>query len=358
MAKQVQHLIIMSIASGYGGGEKGIELMIKYLKDSFNITVVLENNQHYNNIYAIGGLNIIKLESGNGIFQIIKNLIKLKRLLNNNNIVLANTNKGAFYSAIYCFFGLIKSENISYFVKDFQWKFMKFINKTLKKSNCLIPSKALIEKDFYLDISKKIHIIPESIELLPSIDEKQEENYILIPAFISRLKGIEYIIKSLLYVDDKNINVNIVGGIIDNDYFLELKETIKIMNIEERVKFIEYTNDLDSLYRNCKMVCNTSISDHGGPETFGRTIIEAWSYEKPVIAFSVGGPKFIIDNNINGLLINEGDILGLANAINTLNNNESLRKKLGESGRTKVKDEFLVDANVLKLKKVLLDIEI
>jgi glycosyltransferase involved in cell wall biosynthesis len=108
------------------------------------------------------------------------------------------------------------------------------------------------------------------------------------------------------------------------------------------------------------MVCNTSISDHGGPETFGRTIIEAWSYEKPVIAFSVGGPKFIIDNNINGLLINEGDILGLANAINTLNNNnnESLRKKLGESGRTKVKDEFLVDANVLKLKKVLLDIEI
>jgi glycosyltransferase involved in cell wall biosynthesis len=115
---------------------------------------------------------------------------------------------------------------------------MKFINKTLKKSNCLIPSKALIEKDFYLDISKKIHIIPESIELLPSIDEKQEENYILIPAFISRLKGIEYIIKSLLYVDDKNINVNIVGGIIDNDYFLELKETIKIMNIEERVKFM------------------------------------------------------------------------------------------------------------------------
>lgn len=349
----MQHLIIMSIASGYGGAEKGIELMIKYLKDSFNITVVLENNQHYNNIRAIGDINIIKLETGNGILETIKNLMKINKLFANNQIFLSNTNKSAFYLAIFCFFGRIKSENITYFVKDFQWKYMKFINKMLKKSNCLIPSAALTERDFYLDTSKKIYIIPECIESLPLTSQNQEENYILIPAMISRLKGMEYIIKSLPLITDKGVMIVIVGKIAENDYFLELKELIKTLGVNERIEFIAYTNDLDKLYRNCRMVCNTSVSTNGGPETFGRTIIEAWSYKKPVIAFSCGGPKTIIDNNIDGLLVAEGDVLGLANAINTLNENEYFRKELGINGRAKVEKYFLVNQSGEELKKIL-----
>jgi len=98
------------------------------------------------------------------------------------------------------------------------------------------------------------------------------------------------------------------------------------------------------------MLLNTSLAEHGGPETFGRTIIEAWSYKKPVIAFSEGGPKYLISDNIDGLLIPEKDVQALASAMNKLVKDSVLRREMGKAGYEKVKNRFdskIVAKNIL-----------
>jgi glycosyltransferase involved in cell wall biosynthesis len=56
-----------------------------------------------------------------------------------------------------------------------------------------------------------------------------------------------------------------------------------------------------------------------GPETFGRSIVEAFSVGTPVIATSLGAPPEIIAHEQNGLLIDPNDAGQLARAVDSLN---------------------------------------
>lgn len=69
-------------------------------------------------------------------------------------------------------------------------------------------------------------------------------------------------------------------------------------------------------------------------EGFGLVIIEAMSCGVPVVAFTCHcGPRDIITDGKDGLLIEDGDIAGLAAGINHLIEDEELRKKMGVEAR-------------------------
>jgi glycosyltransferase involved in cell wall biosynthesis len=64
------------------------------------------------------------------------------------------------------------------------------------------------------------------------------------------------------------------------------------------------------------------------------------SYEKPVVAFNVGGiPDWLADNE-TGFLVKRMDIAGMAEKISLLLKDKSLADKMGKAGRLKVEREF------------------
>ena len=71
-------------------------------------------------------------------------------------------------------------------------------------------------------------------------------------------------------------------------------------------------------------------------EGFGLVIVEAMSCGLPVVAFTCHcGPRDIIADGKDGLLIPEGDIVGLADGINHLIEDEELRRGMGQEARRK-----------------------
>lgn len=75
-------------------------------------------------------------------------------------------------------------------------------------------------------------------------------------------------------------------------------------------------------------------------EPFGLVVIEAMARGLPVIASRVGGPAEIITHGVNGLLIEPGDALGLAQAVRQLLDDPDQRSRLGIAARETVARRF------------------
>lgn len=76
------------------------------------------------------------------------------------------------------------------------------------------------------------------------------------------------------------------------------------------------------------------------PETFGMVVLEAWARRRPVIAHRIGALAEIIDDGINGVLVDPADPTDLAQAIRKLSDDPEKIQRMGAAGHDKLQKEF------------------
>jgi glycosyltransferase involved in cell wall biosynthesis len=76
-------------------------------------------------------------------------------------------------------------------------------------------------------------------------------------------------------------------------------------------------------------------------EGLPRSIMEAMAAGKPVVATNVRGSRDLVEHEGTGLLVELGDVDGLAQALLQLIRDPKLRQKMGEAGRAKIRDYSL-----------------
>ena len=110
-----------------------------------------------------------------------------------------------------------------------------------------------------------------------------------------------------------------------------------------------WETDLDKIYAKIDIaVCPSELN-----ESFGMNVAEAMSYGKPVIASNTGAYAELIQDGANGLLFKPGVYSDLADKLEMLMNDEPMRKKLSNEAYTTVGEKFNVEANVIKIEKLL-----
>lgn len=143
------------------------------------------------------------------------------------------------------------------------------------------------------------------------------EDFILCVGRLEKQKSFDRAIKAFSALSSKypDLKLYIVGdGALKND----LKSLVVKLNVDEKVRFISFTDSISCYYRKAKLTLLTSIY-----EGFPNVLIESISFGTPVVAYDcVSGPSEIIINGVNGYLVENGNFQSLVeNISNCLESN-------------------------------------
>jgi len=119
------------------------------------------------------------------------------------------------------------------------------------------------------------------------------------------------------------------------------------LGLNRRVKFLGWREDKDALMATADICVFPSRND-----AFGAVIIEAWAAKKPNIACKSPGPRAIISDNHDGLLVEVDDVNQLADAIKKVINNNKLAGFLANNGHKKFMENYSEQAfskNIIKI---------
>lgn len=108
----------------------------------------------------------------------------------------------------------------------------------------------------------------------------------------------------------------------------ELEAQVTALGLGERVRFLGWRDDTAPLFAAADLlVCSSRI------EPLGNVVIEAWAAGVPVVATASDGPAALIEDGETGILTPLDDAGALADAVERLCNDSSLRARLADNGR-------------------------
>lgn len=180
-----------------------------------------------------------------------------------------------------------------------------------------------------------IEVIPNAIITPPRIIMSSESKRVIAVGRLIHEKGFDRLIQawSLLPKDLlEEWQLDIYG---QGEQELYLKELIYSLNLGTSAKINKPTKNIFEEYKKSAFLVMTSYS-----EGFGMVLVEAMSCGLPAICFDFScGPKDLIDDNINGFLVENGNILLLSKKMERLMRDNNLRFTFSKNAK-QVKDKF------------------
>jgi glycosyltransferase involved in cell wall biosynthesis len=153
-----------------------------------------------------------------------------------------------------------------------------------------------------------------------------------IVARLEPWKGVDVVLKGLreLLRRGKRPHLVVIGGPhpLNPQYAVELTRLADKLDLREHVTFCGHQSNVAHWMCEMDIVVSASFG-----EPFGMVIVEAMGLGKAVIATRSGGPREIVVDEVNGLLVEPGDVAGLVEALSRLADSPELRTRLGESAR-------------------------
>lgn len=128
-------------------------------------------------------------------------------------------------------------------------------------------------------------------------------------------------------------------------YDQELKSLAAELGVAQRVHFIGFQAETAPVFAALDLCVLASKQ-----EAFGLVLLEAMAQGKPIIATRAGGVPEVIQDGVNGLLVNPEDPAELAGAMERLMQDADLRERLGAEGFRIVRERFSLDAHLRALE--------
>lgn len=209
-----------------------------------------------------------------------------------------------------------------------------------------IVTLTLEDKNVYWNNKSNIVVIPNPLTFESDIRSNLISKKIIAMGRLVEIKNFSSLIRSfnLVYKKHKDWILEIYGEGPLKQYLLS---EIKSLGLEKNVLIYNRIENVKNKFLDASICVVPSLC-----EAFCLVIIESMSCGVPVISYNFPcGPKEIINDKINGLLVSVNDETNLAEKICFLIEHENLRKKLGEAAYYRSKD-YSINSIIIKWKNL------
>lgn len=248
-------------------------------------------------------------------------------------------------------------EKPSFFQRMIMNKVLKFVVISEHLKECLvvngIPSKDMV---VIPNPSQKKRIDNDDVDAMrKKFGLMPDDRVFGIVGRVVRWKGhVEFLNAAKIVLEAEPASkVLIIGDYSDGDsmYQEEITRLIDESGYKDRIIFTGFVTNVKSFYQLMDVCVHTSIE----PEPFGLVITEAMSYGIPVVASDRGAPKEIIEDGLNGYLVDPEETDKLAETIIRLLSDGALRDEIGNNGSEHVKNVYSLSEFGRSLDKVYLE---
>lgn len=171
-------------------------------------------------------------------------------------------------------------------------------------------------------------------------------NLILYAGQIIRGKGVDVLLESLAQVKS-DFECVILG---DGNHKAYCEKLSQQLGLSDRVHFKGFIpqEELKAYYRECSVVALSSV----WPEPIATIGLEVMRYALPVVAFDAGGIKDWLKDGHNGYLVPWMDRTGFAQRLDTLLQDKTKARTLGENGLKLVSERYDFDGYISDLERM------
>ena len=160
---------------------------------------------------------------------------------------------------------------------------------------------------------------------------------VTLPARLLWDKGVGEFVQAAKILHDRGCKVTfrLVGEGDPGNPTSIPEETINIWREEGIVEILGWREDMPAIYAESSVVCLPSYR-----EGLPKTLIEAAAAGRAIVTTDVPGCRHVVSDGENGFLVPVKDASRLAEKIEILTNNPSLRQKMGAQNRKKAEEIF------------------
>ena len=202
-------------------------------------------------------------------------------------------------------------------------------------------------------ISKnKVEVIYNGISYLPDrFIDLPKKNYVITVANLSERKGYKEYIKVIQNIVKQLPEVQFIFLGYDN-LNGQIQKLIKRENLSSNIKYLGFQENVGTFLNESSIFVLPSLYGEGCPTS----ILEAFTYKLPVVAYAIDGIPELVSHNVDGVLVDTAKSNSLEYAIKDLLLDPVRVKKMGENGFRKVNDNFSLTNMLEKHNSFFLDL--
>lgn len=297
------------------------------------------------------------------LLRIVKGLVRVKPQL---VYVTPNSHGGAFYKdfvvvqliKLMGYRVIVHYHNKGVATRQDRWLADKLYRLFYKNLKVILLAEAL-----YKDVEKYVkredvfvcpNGIPASLDKEPVTERKNEIPQLL---FLSNLlvdKGVLVLLDALKVLKEKGYSFvcHFVGGETAEIDAARFAEEVKTRGLNQMALYLgkRYGEEKNEEYGNADVFVFPTYYFN---ECFPLVLLEAMEHAVPCISTREGGVSAIIDDGVNGFVVEKRDANALADRIEFLLTHPEERLRMGIAGYQKFKNEFTLPKFETRMKQIL-----